>query len=251
MEKKIYNIFCDESCHLENDDSDVMLLCAVTCLEEKRKFHNQNIRNLKLKHGMSSWNELKWVKVSKKKLDFYEDLIEYFKREEDLKFRVLVARHKTNLKHELFNNTHDDWYYKMYYYLLCRLIKLTEGNERYRIFLDIKDTNGGYRTNELTRVLCNKYRINRDVIGNNIQQVRSNESELMQLGDVLMGAIGYYHRGFAFKEESSEAKNQVIKMIVEKLKIDLDETTRGLHPKFDLFIWDPKELRGNVRWLNR
>jgi len=28
----IYNVYCDESCHLENDDMSVMVLGGVTCV---------------------------------------------------------------------------------------------------------------------------------------------------------------------------------------------------------------------------
>ena len=32
-----YTVFCDESCHLENDDSPVMILGAMYCPSDKRK----------------------------------------------------------------------------------------------------------------------------------------------------------------------------------------------------------------------
>jgi len=34
----LYTVFCDESCHLQKDNSSVMVLGAMYCLSEKRKF---------------------------------------------------------------------------------------------------------------------------------------------------------------------------------------------------------------------
>ena len=33
----LYTVFCDESCHLQKDNSSVMVLGAMYCLSEKRK----------------------------------------------------------------------------------------------------------------------------------------------------------------------------------------------------------------------
>ena len=46
---------------------------------------------------------------------------------------------KEGLRHDDFDQSHDSWYYKMYYLLLRRL--LAERENEYRVFLDIKDTN--------------------------------------------------------------------------------------------------------------
>lgn len=239
MVKEIYNIFCDESCHLENDSSDVMLLGAITCLEKNKKSHYEAIRNLKLKHGMSSWKEIKWVRVSKSKIKFYEELLDYFFESDDLGFRVIVMSNKKALDHSRFGNSHDMWYYHMYYYLLNPLVRLNSFNETYRIFLDIKDTNGGSKINELTSVLCNKKRVSRNKI-NDIKQIPSHESELLQLADLLIGAMGYYHRGFYKSIGSSYAKNYVVSDLIKKFHIDFEKTTRTNEKKFNILLWSPR-----------
>lgn len=239
MNKKIYNIFCDESCHLESDDSDVMLLGAITCSEERKKEHYEAIRKLKLKHGMSSWKEIKWVRVSKSKVHFYEELLDYFFDSDDLGFRVIVMSNKKKLDHSRFGNSHDMWYYHMYYYLLNPLIRLNSFNETYRIFLDIKDTNGGSKIDELTSVLCSKKRVSRQKI-NDIKQILSHESELLQLADLLIGAIGYYHRGFYAKEGSSYAKNYIVNDLIKIFNIDFEKSTRPDEKKFNIFLWSPR-----------
>lgn len=234
MKDAIYNIFCDESCHLENDSSDVMILGAIKCRADKRKIHNENIRNLKIKHRISSWNELKWVKVSKSKMAFYEELIDYFLQNKDITFRACVAP-KDELDHSAYNQNHDTWYYKMYFNLLDKMIL----NSKYSIFIDIKDTKGGKKVSKLTEVLANAhYDFSRDRI-KGIYQVRSNESELIQLADLFIGAIGYYHRGFYNGVNSSQAKKEFIDMMEEKIQIDISRTTNRDSRKFNIFIWKP------------
>ena len=77
--------------------------------------------------------------MSAAKLDLYLDLIDYFFDDDDLNFRVLVAD-KSILDHGAFNQSHDEWYYKMYFDMLKVIF---DPECRYRIYLDIKDTQGG------------------------------------------------------------------------------------------------------------
>ena len=41
-----YNFYCDESCHLEHDNSNVMVLGGVWCPKEKRREINERIKNI-------------------------------------------------------------------------------------------------------------------------------------------------------------------------------------------------------------
>ena len=82
----VYNIYCDESCHLENDHQNVMVLSAVWCPFEKAHEIFVRIREIKIKHGMKADFEVKWTKVSPAKRDFYIDLINYFFDDNDLHF---------------------------------------------------------------------------------------------------------------------------------------------------------------------
>lgn len=66
----------------------------------------------------------------------------------------------------------------------------------------MKDTRGGPKTRKLHDVLATSlYDFDRECI-ERVQQVRSHESELLQLTDLLIGALTYANRGLA----SSTAK---------------------------------------------
>lgn len=230
-------IYCDESCHLENDGNDIMVLGAMTVPEEHKQRIFEEIRDIKTKNGISSWLEVKWTKVSNNKINFYKELVNYYFEEPHLGFRSVVAKGKTRLDYAAFNHDHDLWYYKMYFLLLNQMIY---PNDNYRIFLDIKDTNGGEKTRKLHEVLCNNaYDFNRTLI-NDLQQIHSNESEVLQLCDLLIGALSFYHRGLYGTEGASTAKNQLVDELMRRTGTDLNTTTSLSEEKFNLFIWEPR-----------
>lgn len=74
----IFNIYCDESCHLENDNQQVMVLGAIWCPLEKVREISIHIRKIKQLHGISTKFEIKWSKISPAKGKFYIDLVDYF-----------------------------------------------------------------------------------------------------------------------------------------------------------------------------
>ena len=70
-----FNVYCDESNHLESDGVPTMVLGTVYAPTEKIKAANLRLREIKKKHGISPRTEIKWVKVSPNKLGFYLDVI--------------------------------------------------------------------------------------------------------------------------------------------------------------------------------
>ena len=70
-----YNIYCDESCHLENDSHKSMVMSAVWCARQDKNQLFERVKEIKLKHNLTSQFEIKWHKVSPSKLTFYRELI--------------------------------------------------------------------------------------------------------------------------------------------------------------------------------
>lgn len=70
----LYNIYCDESCHLEHDGINVMVLGAVWCQQTKLKEVNQRIREIKVRNKISPTAEMKWTKISPAMVQLYIDL---------------------------------------------------------------------------------------------------------------------------------------------------------------------------------
>ncbi len=239
-----YNIYCDESCHLERDKQNVMVMGAIWCLSERARKINVRIRELKAKHNLSKKFEIKWKKVSPGKISFYEDLINYFFDNDHLHFRALVIPDKSILNHDKFSQNHDTWYYKMYFNLLKVILN---PNDRYKIYLDIKDTKSAIKVYRLHEVLCNNiYDFSRDII-EDVQTIRSNEVEIIQLVDLLIGAICYFNRNL----NTSSAKTNLVEKIKDLSGYDLTSSTLYKEEKFNLFLWRATKLEDEDFYGNK
>jgi hypothetical protein len=64
-------IYCDESCHLENDHQPNMVLGAIACEATQVRGVHVQLREIKKKHGLSPSLDVKWNKVSPAKLEFH------------------------------------------------------------------------------------------------------------------------------------------------------------------------------------
>jgi hypothetical protein len=227
---RVFNVYCDESCHLENDRQKAMVLGAVWCPLEKTREIAVHIREMKARHGLSPQSEIKWVKVSPAKVQFYLDIIDYFFDDDDLHFRALIVPDKSQLRHEDFQQTHDEWYYKMYFDMLKVILS---PDARYRIYLDYKDTRGATKVAKLHEVLCNNmYDFSRQII-ERLQIVRSNEVEILQMADVLIGAVSYANRDLT----TSSAKLALVQRVRERSGYSLIRTTLFREDKVNLFVW--------------
>lgn len=232
----IINVYCDESCHLENDRQKAMVLGAVWCPRDKVRDRAEGIRGIKEKQGLGAAFEIKWTKVSPAKAGFYLDVVDYFFDDDDLHFRALIVPDKFALNHAAHGQTHDEWYYKMYFDMLKVII---DPQCRYHIYLDIKDTRGRTKVRKLQEVLANAhYDFSRDII-EKIQTVRSHEVELLQLADLLIGAISYVNRGLS----GNAGKEALVGRMRERSRYSLTLTTLLRESKVNLFRWAASESR--------
>ncbi len=235
-----YNLYCDESCHLENDRSPVMVLGVVSCPVNRAGRIARDLREVKTRHGMGHgkpWNfETKWSKVSASGLAFYRDYLDYFFDSPDLSFRSLIVSNKRKLRHEDFQQSHDEWYYKMFYQALKPLIS---AENTYSIYLDRKDTLSQYKVEHLRTVLSNQLHDFRQEIITRVQQVRSDEVEQVQLVDLLIGAVGYHNR----RLRGNAGKEALVRHVQHRSGLTLGSTTAKNREKVNLFVWDAQEGR--------
>jgi hypothetical protein len=71
-----FNIYCDESCHLEHDEHRVMLLGALRCPRDQVRPVSLALREIKKRWRATA--EMKWVKVSPSRIGFYEEVLGFF-----------------------------------------------------------------------------------------------------------------------------------------------------------------------------
>jgi len=228
---ELFNIYCDESCHLEHDQQRVMVLGAIWMPAAAMKEVSVRISEIKQEHGLNSHAEIKWTKVSPSKQQMYLDLVNYFFDVDSLRFRALVAP-KDGLRHEDHQQSHDEWYYKMYFDMLKVIFS---PNGQYSVYLDIKDSRGGRKVKKLHDVLChNMYDFNREII-QRVQIIRSEESQVMQLADLLIGAISYANRFLS----GNQAKMALVEKIRARTGYALTKSTLYREEKFNIFCWRP------------
>ncbi len=225
-----FNVYCDESCHIEHDHQSVMVLGALTCPAGQARRVAADLRGIKTGHGLGGAFEVKWKKVSPAKADFYRDVVAYFLDEPAFRFRGVLVPDKRLLRHDAFGQDHDTWYYKMYFTLLQKLIR---PGDSYAVYLDIKDSLSGQRAAKLHEVLCNAAHDFDCRVIRRVQPVRSHEVEQIQLADMLAGAVAYAARGL----QTSEAKIALVQQLRDGCQCSLTATTSLDATKFNLLRW--------------
>ncbi|MBR9920307.1 MAG: DUF3800 domain-containing protein [Bacteroidetes bacterium] len=216
---KTFNLYCDESSHLQNDGMPYMLISYIGTPYNQLKQHKTAISNLKAKHNFKG--EIKWSNVSASKYQFYTELIDYFFAT-DLFFRAIIVD-KSQINEMQAGFTYDDFYFKMYFQLLHHKVSM---EDTFNVYIDIKDTRSHKKVNRLKEILG----LNASI--RNLQAIHSYESSLMQLADLIMGAINYRLRGL----NKVIAKNQLITKIEEQCNGSLDKSTPLSEEKFNRFF---------------
>lgn len=229
--RQIINIYSDESRHLKNQGP-CMVVGAMWCEQSLVPEVRDKIRLIKQKHSIASHREIKWTKVSKAKQGYYEDLVQLFFDTEGLSFRAMVI--PTNqLQHNLFNQTPDEFYYKMQFTMLTNIIR--KHTATFKIYLDYKDAWSPVRSQKLVEFLDHKLDFaDREFFA---QPIRSHESALMQLADLFIGAV-------AAKSNATNAphtaKAALIALIEQNSQQALDKQTPYGVDKFNIFKWKPR-----------
>ena len=232
----IYNIYCDESCHLEHDGQKAMVLGAIWCPQQMAADFNGQIAKLKAEYGLSRYFEIKWGKVSPGKLPFYEALVNLFFDSASLNFRAWIVPDKSVLEHDQFAQTHDEWYYKMYFYMLSTVIR-PNTKTAYHVYMDIKDTRSRDKLQKLHDVLANaNYDFDREMISR-MQHVHSHDIGLLQLADVLIGTTSYVSREMT----GSSAKQRLVELVRKRSGVSLKRNTLPSATKVNLCYWRPRE----------
>ncbi len=229
----LISIYCDESCHLEHELSNVMAIGAIWCEHSRTKEVTSRIIDIKKRYNLNHEDEVKWNKISSNHYQIYLDLIDYFFDEGSLRFRGVIIPDKSILDHNKYGQSHDEWYYKMFFRLINPII---DPNQEYQISLDYKDILGGQRVRKLQEVLCNSlYDFNHSII-KSIILVKSHHVELIQLVDLIVGALSYNARNL----DTNAGKIKIINRIKERSKYNLTKSTLLKEDKFNFLIWDSK-----------
>lgn len=227
-----YNLFVDESCHLEHDHIPVMCIGYIKVPNLAYRNLYQQIEHIKQKFRTPT--EIKWNKFSKSRLPLYKALVDLF-FESPIEFRCVLVKYKNRLKNEDFNQgAHDNFYYKMAYYLL----RPNPVGSEYRIFIDIKDTKGKSKLKKINEVFDNYHKGESPFV--HFQHLRSHENVFFQITDLFIGAITYKTRIYNEEFEPNAAKIEFINYLENRSGFSLHEGTEPWESKFNIFDHQPK-----------
>lgn len=221
---KTFNLYCDESTHLIHDGHPYMLLSYISIAYPQIRLAKEEIKAIKRKFNYTE--ELKWTNVHSTTYKVYAELVDWFFMN-DLEFRTVVVD-KSQIDEQRADYSFNDFYFRMYFQLLHTKVDF---QNRYNVFLDIKDTCSGEKLEKLKKIMSYNSSIG------TLQFIPSRESVFIQLADVLMGAINY-----TLRIQKGDVKGNVIAKLklIEKIKrhsnISLNTTTPLSRNKFNLFF---------------
>ena len=221
---KTFNLYCDESTHLIHDGHPYMLLSYISIAYPQIRLAKEEIKAIKRKFNYTE--ELKWTNVHSATYKVYAELVDWFFMN-DLEFRAVVVD-KSQIDEKRADYSFNDFYFRMYFQLLHTKVDF---QNRYNVFLDIKDTCSGEKWEKMKKIMSYYSSIG------TLQFIPSRESVFIQLADVLMGAINYNLR-----IQKGDVKGNVIAKLklIEKIKrhsnISLNTTIPLSRNKFNLFF---------------
>lgn len=166
---------------------------------------------------------MKWQKVSPSTMKLYKDLIRIFFTSDNIRFRAICIN-SAALDHNKFNQGSGELgFYKFYYLLIQRWLV----NENvYSIFVDYKVNGNRHRVKDLGKVL---QRTTMATV-NQTQALPSHESVLIQLADVLSGAVAS-----AYNEENTFETKLAIRTLIEEYLGHKITGTSLQEQKFNIF----------------
>jgi len=263
MSTKEIHIYSDESRHRAHR---FMLLGGLWILKEKISNVEQVIYSLREAEGYTKdgkWvpfrGEFKWTKVSNKHVEVYKKLVDiFFESMEKSLIRcciMLVDTHDEEiLRHD---NIKRDGFYKLLYQLYLHNCRVPG---KYWIYPD-QITNPTHHVNLKTLEETLEYSLLQkfsskippdEILQKIVQEIKpidSKKVDLLQMLDVVMGALGYFQNRFFEIEGASPAKTEIMKHVMDKiiysgaLKYDGKQYIVVKSTRFNIWLFKPRKQK--------
>ena len=224
-----FEVYCDEShpdllCS-EKPPARFMVIGSLWLKTENRDSFKREIHKLRDIHKVGG--EFKWQKASTSRIAFYNELVDFFSdMGEELRFRCIAVDHDKVDLFQYHDSDQELGFYKFYYQMLHHWIM---DFNTYSVFCDFKVNRQNNRLHVLQRCLGSS---NLSAEIGTVQAVRSKESVLLQLCDVLTGAAAARLNG-SLKPQG--AKTQVLDHIEHRLGRKIAHTAKA-ESKFNVFV---------------
>lgn len=255
------NVYSDESRHRGER---FLLLGGLWIRVDDIVLVENEIRQLRNNNGYrdsaGKWvdfhGEFKWTKVSDKYLHVYKDIVDlFFKLLDKDKIRfcaMLIDTHNPAV--QKYDNIKRDGYFKLLYQLYLHNCKVPG---LYKIYPD-KITNPQHKINlrklqiALDKSLAKKFaelvpQENRpEYYVQSITPVDSKKTQILQIVDVIIGAIGYFQNRHFQRSGAKRAKVELMKHVFNKLiysgtiKISGKKFMVARSTRFNIWLFRPK-----------
>lgn len=231
---KSFNIYCDES-SVDGDKLHRYFVIGALIIPRNKKVElKNNLEELKKKHSIS---EIKWNNLSDASLKLAQSILKLFFKIEYISFNAIVVD-KNKVNYEFYHEGSKELAFYKFYYFLLRNRLLNEC--RYYIFLDKKPVSVQNRVSVLKAFLTGFIKSSRqDCVIKHLQEYSSSENLLIQVSDLLTGAVA---SKFNFGDKlKSKSKKNVIKAIEKSIGRKINTPTSYSEKKFNIFYWQPKD----------
>jgi hypothetical protein len=221
-------IYCDESCHDLTGHHPFMSIGGLKITRSEKPTVSGELRHLMKSIGLNS--ELKWSKVSSKKLAEYKQILDFFFKREELCFRAIVVPQKKVNLDRYHGRDRELAFYKFYYEMLEKWLEV---GKEHLILLDYKTNKGAKRYTTL-RTYLERWLRGKAWI-RDLTIIDSKQTPLAQLCDILTGAVAAAHNG----TRSGGAKEALAQHIADKAGLPSLRTSTALTAsKFNIFKMD-------------
>lgn len=222
MGKNLY-IYCDESRHLQQA---YMVLGGIAVCQDAIPEISRVMAEYREEQHMTA--ELKWTRVHHKKYSEYVAFIDHgfnFMQNGRMHFHSLIID-RAQLDHVSYNEGNPDLgIYKFFYTLLIhrfgRRYCCGEKGKDIRLFIKFDKRECSYKLGDMQEVLNNGMRKTHSVYTRpfrKVEAIDSKTSDIMQINDILLGAIGHHKNRRHLLPETRQAKTDLSNYIAERLQ---------------------------------
>lgn len=223
-----FEVYCDETLPdlytSQKPAGQFLMIGSLWLSADIRSLAKQRISELRAKYSM--FGEIKWRKISPSSQAFYTELIDLFMSFGlEMRFRCMAVN-RTEVNMVQLKGDAELGFYKFYYQAIHHWIL---DNNDYHIFCDLKQNRDRSRLSTLRTVLGHA---NRTSTIEAIQSIPSREVVLIQLCDVLLGAIS---ARINEKKRLGQGKTAIVEHLERRLGRDRLGPTQAAERKFNVF----------------
>jgi len=228
----LYHLYCDES-HTDRGSS--FYLGALICSAQRASILQQRLKQVKTQYNWS--HEMKFSKLPKFQLHTYLAYIQVFLDDPYSQFVVTEVKKGNTWTNWATNE--EERFFKSYYVFLKMNIPGVGTYNTYNLYLDYKPSKW-YRWSSLQHAINNGLSKSFDTFNRkfvHVYPVDSKQDDLIQLVDVLLGAIS--------TNASGPAKTETAQFV----RFKLGNLTKSYKPKFTVRVWTPNLSKTKRRTL--